>query len=462
MEIFNSILYWINYVLLGIASVAFIQQFIYTLLFFVKPKKFKKSEIKHKFAVFIPARNEEDAIVDVLVSLQKQNYPKELIDIFVIVNNSTDNTADVCRKIGKEQVTVLEYTDNDPNHHRAAYPVKYFFDYIKQNDLHYDAFIRFDADNYVDENYVSCMNDALSSGAKLAKGYNSAKNLTQNVISGISGLWYIRDCRFNCQVRSRIGCTQILVGSGMMISDEIMKRKNYEWTALGVSEDAEFSMDELFAGNNATYVSDAVVYEDEPTTIKDTFNRNVRMGHGLFKMFFTHGLKSLWKFFTTFKYKYLDMFFNFLFIPIAVVLVIWMPAYYCYDIIYNCCVGNFAYVIDLAKFIGIILVFAFLIPFIAQAFLVYFLDKKKINTPIKKLIPSMLLFPGFMIIYALGITWGALTKPKWKQIKRNKVITQIELPAETSKLKSQKVMKLNCKNTDKGSKLKLKTNKNLD
>lgn len=41
----------------------------------------------------VAAHNEEAVISDILVSLNKLDYPKELYDIFVIADNCTDNTA---------------------------------------------------------------------------------------------------------------------------------------------------------------------------------------------------------------------------------------------------------------------------------------------------------------------------------------------------------------------------------
>lgn len=113
------------------------------------------------------------------------------------------------------------------------------------------------------------------------------------------------------------------------------------------------------------------------------------------------------------------MFLTLLFIPIAVLCCTWLPLYYGYSIIYNLCVGNLTLMYTILKGIGFALVFAFIIPFIAQAFLVYFLDRKKINQPFKKMLPAILCFPLFMIIYAFSIFIGALSKPKWKQIRRS-------------------------------------------
>ena len=214
-------------------------------------------------------------------------------------------------------------------------------------------------------------------------------------------------------------------GSGMMISSEII-HKNGGWIDMGITEDADFTISELNKGTKAHYVKDAVLYEDQPTTVKDTFVRNTRIGRGLNKTFWKHGTRSLLKFFTTFKFTYLDMFITEFFIPIALIAVLWLPAFYIYAITYNSVIGDVARLVLIGKTAGYALAFAFAAPFIVQAILVYFLDRKKINASFFKLLPSMLLFPFFMIVYALGIVFGILSKTKWKAVGRSKYITYDE------------------------------------
>lgn len=53
-----------------------------------------------RFAVLIAARNEEPVISGLIESLLRQNYPKELFDIYVIPNNCTDDTAGAAQRAG--------------------------------------------------------------------------------------------------------------------------------------------------------------------------------------------------------------------------------------------------------------------------------------------------------------------------------------------------------------------------
>lgn len=85
LEMVNILLslYMLYYVIIGVFA-------------FRKKHKTKPSTPKNKFAVLIPARNEENTIANLIQSLQQQSYPKDLYDIIVIPNNCKDNTRKMC------------------------------------------------------------------------------------------------------------------------------------------------------------------------------------------------------------------------------------------------------------------------------------------------------------------------------------------------------------------------------
>lgn len=418
MELFNQILYYINQVLVTIIGIAFTVQVMYILLFWVKAKRYPEAPVKHKIGVVIPARNESEVIAQTIKQIQASDYPKDKYDIFLVADNCTDNTAEIARSLG---VNVYEHFDDDPKHHVAGYGLQYLFEQImREYPDEYEAFIKFDADNLMEPNYISKMNDAFHAGVKCARGFSNSKNIDQNIVTGISGLWYVRDCRFASHVRSALGTGTILGGAGMMFSAEILK-KHGGWDCLSASDDTEFTMRRLNEDKIKTmYVEEAVVYEDQPSTLKETYKRYRRMSPALCKLFFTQGFKSFGLFFRRWGWTYLDLFFTLMFVPVAVLCCIWLPVYYGYDIIYHFCVGNLEYGYKALINIGIILACAFVIPFILQALLSAFLERKRLKVKgVKTLLPAIFAFPLFMIVYAIAIGIGAFKKSKWSSVKRN-------------------------------------------
>lgn len=421
MSVFNSVLDKMNMVIGMIVGFAFMFQLVYLFLFWLPLKRYPEAKEKHKVGVIVCARNEKAVIARIIKNLQELNYPKDKYEIIVMADNCTDETADIARSLnGNNDIVVKVFERHEPDRkkHNVGWALNYLFEQMKNDIDNYEFFVRFDADAMVDKEYLNVMNNAFEGGAKAAKGYNHAANLTQNVTAGVSGLWYIRDCRFNCHARAGLHTDVFMVGCGMMFSADIIKQAG-GWHSTSTSEDTEFTIHCLKTKNKVRYCPDAIVYDDQPSSIKDLFHRNVRMGHSLHKLFWTQGWQCLGRFFTSFRYCWLDMFLNLFFLPIAVLCCVWFPLYYVYQFIYCGVVGDIATLMYHLWFIGILIGFAFLIPFIAQAFLVCLLERKKLGVPFKKVFWSCMCFPMFMIIWAIGIVWGVFTKQKWKQPKRN-------------------------------------------
>ena len=428
MDIFHNVIDILNIIITAFVSVAFGFQIIYIFICFLPKRKYKEATKKNRVGIVIAARNESEIIGRTIKILQNMNYPKDKFEIIVMADNCTDNTAEVAKLLSNEvKVRVFERFESDKKKHNVGWALNYLFEQLKPNLNDYDFFVRFDADAVVDKEYLNKMNDAYESGVKVAKGYNNAINLKQNLVAGVSGLWYIRDSRFNCHSRAALNTDVHLLGSGMMFASSIIKQDG-GWICTHASEDTQFTILNIDKKRKVCYVPDAILYEDQPSTVKTILKRNVRMGKSLHNLFWTEGLKCLVKFFKTLRYAYLDMFLNLLFIPIAVLCCTWLPAYYIYYIIYYGCIGNIPEMTTYLINIGIALACAFVIPFIIQALVVCLIDRKKIKVPFKKLVGTCFAFPMFMIVYALGIVLGVFSANiKWKQVDRNVNYTDFPL-----------------------------------
>jgi cellulose synthase/poly-beta-1,6-N-acetylglucosamine synthase-like glycosyltransferase len=67
-------------------------------------------------SVIIPARNEEKNIHDCLQSIVSQSYPKQLFEVIVIDDHSTDATAEIIKSFSDKNVSLLslkDYTENE-------------------------------------------------------------------------------------------------------------------------------------------------------------------------------------------------------------------------------------------------------------------------------------------------------------------------------------------------------------
>ena len=180
----------------------------------------------HRFAVIVSARNEEGVIGELLESLNRQNYPKELLDLYVVADNCTDDTAGAARRAG-----AFVYERFDQVHKGKGYAMDYLFRRLKEEGKDcYDGYFVFDADNLVDANFVAEMKRKMSLGIKQLKAdpwetieekypvgsKHTAKvrNFTNfgvfvEIEEGVDGLIHISDLSWTKKVKHPSEFTQI-------------------------------------------------------------------------------------------------------------------------------------------------------------------------------------------------------------------------------------------------------------
>lgn len=62
-------------------------------------------------SILIPARNEADNILHCLNAILAQNYPTDLLEIIVIDDHSTDNTADLVKQLAQPNIHLIHLAD---------------------------------------------------------------------------------------------------------------------------------------------------------------------------------------------------------------------------------------------------------------------------------------------------------------------------------------------------------------
>ncbi len=298
----------------------------------------------------------------------------------------------------------------------------------------YEYFLLVDADNQVAKDYVRECNKAADEGVLLGRTFENSKNLTDNIISCMTGLWYARDDRFACRARSALHMGCVMNGCCSMIKSEYA----LNWDAMSTSDDIEFTLNRLYKDHLIVdFINEATLYEDQPTTMADVNKRNKRMGHGLFKLYFDAGLKTLNQFFKnllnpqmrfSLKMSFLDQYSNIAIIPASLICVIWFPVYYIYALVYTIWQGPMV-ILGMgsytwwwfAIYIAAVAIACYAIPFLVQPMIAYFSDRKRFVVKDRKVVFwSLLLFPFFELLNLGPILKGIFTKPKWAKPKRSK------------------------------------------
>lgn len=414
----HSIIFWVSNLLSLIFFFMYLHQLFYMLLgtaYHKKPKK--KDYVKHKLGIVISARNEEKVISNLIDSIQKSDYPKELYNIFVIADNCTDNTKAICEEKG-----CYVFERNDLNKIGKGYALNFLFTKLhteeRYKEILPDAYVVLDADNVVKSNYFTEINKVFDEGYEIVTSYRNSKNFDKNWISAGYGIWFLHEARHLNNARMILKTSCAISGTGFLISRKVVE--DYDnWHFFTMTEDIECATDFIASGRKAGYAGSAEFYDEQPTTFKQSYRQRERWAKGYYQVLGKYWKKLVKGFFKNFGCW--DMFttlFPALFITLASVI------FYPTIAIVASSIGDFDSVMfALQSLVSTILMF-YPIMFLL-GLLVMITEWKKINCSTIKKIFYLITFPLFMYTY-IPISISAIIRYKkivWKPIYHSENIT---------------------------------------
>lgn len=280
LRMLNNAALWFVFILLA-------PYLFYTIFgLFIRKKKFSSAKVFHHYAVLIAARNEEKVIDRLITSIKTQKYQGE-IDVFVIADNCTDQTANVARKAG---ATVIErsnltkvgkgYALHELIHHVTQIP-----------NYQPSALLFFDADNLLHPDYFENINKVYDSGETIICSYRNAKNFGASWVSSSSALIFLREAKFLHQPRYALKTSTHVSGTGFLVKREYLEKEGWDYYLL--TEDIEFTINQIIRGRSVAYCADAIFYDEQPINFKDSWNQRLRWIKGGLQC-----LASYWKILT--------------------------------------------------------------------------------------------------------------------------------------------------------------------
>ena len=394
-------LYIIQQALVWIITIFWLYQLMVSICSLVKLKdKPILEEKNNKFMAIIPAHNEESVVANLIESLKRQDYPKELYDIYVIADNCTDNTAEVARKAG-----AIVYERFDPYKKTKGYALNWFLKQKIEEDAPYDAFCIFDADNIVDVNFLKNMNKKLCQGEDVVQGYRDIKNPTDSWITAGYAIFYWTMNRFYHLARYNLGLSPLINGTGFMVRFDVVKPDG--WDTQTLTEDIEFSLKRIIKGKKLGWATDAIVYDEQPVGFKQSWSQRSRwtVGHIQCIELYTKKLAVAVK-----EHKTLMNFDGLLYILGSMPMFVLTLVLLLLNVIMY--LGNGMTTADLVINFFRYLIPTFLLP-IGTAILIMTLDKR----PIRPMIKGLLCYPLFLGSWLL-INFKCLFKrnTKWEKI----------------------------------------------
>ena len=276
---------WFNRLLVVLFFLCYAYQFAYIPIAWLRRPRVYGSGRRNRFAFLIAARNEEAVIGQLLDSIRAQDYPADLFDIYVVADNCTDATAEVCRARG-----AFVHERQDKVKVGKGYALNWLLERIPVKK--YDGFLVFDADNLLRPDYLTEMNKTFSAGYSIVTSYRNTKNYGDNWISAGYGLWFLREARYLNGARMALGSSCAVSGTGFLFSRRVLHACG-GWNFFLLTEDIQFTIDRVTSGEIIGYCPRAVFFDEQPTSFAQSWRQRMRWSRGYLQVLWYYGKRMI-------------------------------------------------------------------------------------------------------------------------------------------------------------------------
>jgi 1,2-diacylglycerol 3-beta-glucosyltransferase len=228
---------------------------------------------RRRFALLIPAHNEEAVIGRLLESVRRLDYPADRVEVYVVADNCSDDTAGRARALG---AAVYERSDCLPQGKGAA--LRWLVEQIQPVLESHEAFVVLDADSVVDANLLRAMDARLEAGSRVVQAHYSVLNAEESPVAALryaalAAVHYLRPLG-----RSALGLSCGLKGNGLCLAGPVLRRFGWSWG--GLAEDAQLHLTLVREGIRVDFAPETAVRADMPVTFTQATSQNVRWERG--------------------------------------------------------------------------------------------------------------------------------------------------------------------------------------
>lgn len=224
-----------------------------------------------RFAILIPAHDEEGMISGAVESVVASNYPRDRQRVFVVADNCTDGTAERARSAG---ATALER--HDTSKRGKPYALNWALKQICQDD--FDALVIMDADTVMDPYFLAAMEQHLIAGEQAIQGYFGIMNPDENWLTRLGTLPATVKFRLHFPGKRLLGLSCPLAGNGMVFSMKLIKK--FGWEVYSITENWEYYVMLAQNGYRVTPAPEAVIYSQVARSLKLGQTQRVRWMQG--------------------------------------------------------------------------------------------------------------------------------------------------------------------------------------
>lgn len=272
-------------------------------------RQIQREPLPGKWAVAIPAHNEEKHIGGLLDALRQIDGT---FDIFVIADNCNDGTADIA---SKRHAHVL--VRNDPNHSGKGFALNYGIKKILEKDYAWIAIL--DADAMPSKDFITAMQAKASDGCSAVQLFYG---IDPNAISWRQKIMRIAFYCFNYlrpRGRSRLGFSAGIFGQGFALHRSVLE--SVPFTSHALVEDLWYHWDLVAKREKVHFCETGYVYASAPAKGKGVATQRARWEGG--RLFAIRSLMPLTikKVFTG-EWRFIEPLLDFLTLPLAYYLLL--------------------------------------------------------------------------------------------------------------------------------------------
>jgi cellulose synthase/poly-beta-1,6-N-acetylglucosamine synthase-like glycosyltransferase len=256
---------------------------------FKKAKKdYEMLEDETRFLILVAAHNEEDVIASTIENLKKIDYDPNLFDLYIVNDNSTDQTGAICQTMGVKHINTDEQLFPREGTGKPA-GLQYALRFLGFDDLvnRYDCLLILDADNHVDPWILKELNSQYIQKNKpeAIQTYLDSKNSTNTLSLGYA-IGYAYTNRFFQLAKYRLGLPNAIGGTGFIVRmDYLMKHGGFSFRSL--TEDLELEMQIVKDNGRVLWNHFARIYDEKPENLKISIKQRTRWAQGHWFVAFT-------------------------------------------------------------------------------------------------------------------------------------------------------------------------------
>ncbi|MBN2292940.1 MAG: glycosyltransferase [Pirellulales bacterium] len=239
-----------------------------------------------RFAIVIPAHNEEHTIRISLDSAMALDYPQDRFEIIVVADNCDDDTATVARNCGAACLV-----RNDTRRCGKGHALEWALPQILGRDN--DVVVVLDADCIIGPQSLRAFDRAFSNGYRVVQATDMVENPDSNALSFMLGLANTLENELFYAPKSMLGMAVFLRGTGMAFHREVLEK--WPWRALSNTEDTEYSLELIRNGERIGFTLEAQVRSEFPTQNSQLYSQRKRWIRGNSRLAYRHGLRAAWQ-----------------------------------------------------------------------------------------------------------------------------------------------------------------------